>query len=308
MVRPMRVLLLSVLVASTVFAQGTPAPAPAPAAPAPSGQQQVVIVGVVASVNDEVAKKQADALASFVGIAIKEQTISRVFADQEALAVAVGKSEVDVALMGPLAWLRVDPKAKAQLLFRTVREGKSTYKSVLFAAPKAKWTSLDALKKEKKPLKVAWVETSSATGYVIAKATLLAYGINPAQAFETQDFLGSHDAVCKAVSEGKYDLGATFSDQAKNTTRVTGCISALGKKADSLTVVAMSAEVPNDVVVAAPKFSAAKGAAIAAQAKAWAKTADGQKYLKNALLAEGVADVTDADFAPVRSALDAFVP
>jgi phosphonate transport system substrate-binding protein len=300
----MRALFLSSLVASAAFAQG----APDGSAAAPSGQQSVVIVGVVASLNDEVAKKQADALASFVGIAVKEQTISRVFPDQEALALAVGKNEVDVALMGPLAWLRVEPKAKAQLLFRTVREGTSTYRSVLFAAPKAKWTNLDALKKEKKPLKVAWVETSSATGYVIAKATLLSNGINPAQAFETQDFLGSHDAVCRAVSEGKYDVGATFSDQAKNNTRVSGCINALGKKADALTVVATSAEVPNDVVVASPRFSSARGGAITAQAKAWAKTADGQKILKNALLAEGVADVKDEDFGPVRSALDAFVP
>ena len=77
----MRALFLSSVVASAAFAQG----APDGSAAAPSGQQSVVIVGVVASLNDEVAKKQADALASFVGIAVKEQTISRVFPDQEAL-------------------------------------------------------------------------------------------------------------------------------------------------------------------------------------------------------------------------------
>lgn len=289
------------LVASSALAQKT-APA-APAAPV----QTAVIVGVVAATNDEAAKTQADALASFVAAAVKDTTLPRVFPDQEALALAVARGDVDVALLGPLAYLRVDPKAKAQLLVRTVRQGKSTYRSVLFAPAGSKLTSLDALKKEKRPLKVAWVETSSATGYVIAKATLLAAGINPAQSFETQDFLGSHDAVCKAVAEGKYDLGATFSDPGPQA-KVSGCAGALGKKADALKVVALSAEVPNDVLVAAPKFPAPKAEALVAAAKAAGGTAEGKQKLAAALLAEGVADVKDEDFAPVRKALDAFVP
>ena len=293
--------LVSALLSLAAFAQGAKA---APAGPA----QTAVLVGVVAAVNDEVAKKQADALASFVAVAIRETTLPRVYPDQEALAVALGKGDIDVALMGPLGYLRLDPKAKTQLLVRMVRNGKGTYRSVLFAPPSSKLTSLELLKKSKTPLKVAWVETSSATGYVIAKATLLQAGINPAQAFETQDFLGSHDAVCKAVMEGKYDVGATFSDGAANASKVTGCVGALGKKVDTLKVVAMSSEVPNDVLVSAPKFPQGKVDAIVAAAKATSTTADGKKTLQAALLADGVADVKDEDFAPIRKALDAFVP
>ena len=288
--------LISALLSLTALGQGK--------APA----QTAVLVGVVAAVNDDVAKKQADALASFVATALKEQTLARVFADQEALAVALSKGDVDVALMGPLGYCRLEPKGKTQLMVRMVRHGKGMYRSVLFAPPSSKLTSLDALKKSKTPLKVAWVETSSATGYVIAKATLLAAGINPAQAFETQDFLGSHDAVCTAVMEGKYDLGATFSDNVPNASKVTGCVGALGNKVDTLKVVAMSSDVPNDVLVAAPKFPPGKVAAIVAAAKAASTTADGKKSLQAALLAEGVADVKDEDFAPIRKALDAFVP
>lgn len=289
--------LVIALLSSLAFSQGAPAKPPA---------QTAVLVGVVAAVNDEVAKKQAEALASFVGSAVKEMTLPRVYPDQEALALAVGKGEVDVALMGPLAYLRLDPKAKTQLMFRTVRQGKSTYRSVLFAPPTSKISSLELLKKSKTPLKVAWVETSSATGYVIPKAVLIQAGINPAQAFETQDFLGSHDAVCKAVIEGKYDLGATFSDA--NSATVSGCVGALGKRVTSLKIVAMSSDVPNDVMVAAPKFAQGKVDAIVAAAKTAGSSADGQIRLKAALLAEGVADVKDEDFAPLRKALDAFVP
>lgn len=241
---------------------------------------------------------------AFVGAALKQPVTAKIFPDQEALALAVSRNDVDVAVVGPLAYLRVEKKAGVRLLFRTVRQGKSTYQSVLFAGPTSTWASLEQLKKEKRPLKVAWVETSSATGYLLPKATLINAGITPAQSFETQDFLGSHDAVCKAVLEGKYDLGATFHDPAPNAPRVTGCIKVLGPRADTLKVVAMSTEVPTDVMITSPTFSKDKGDTLIAAAKspAWSKA------IKAALLAEGTAPVTDADFDPVREALDTLVP
>lgn len=118
-------------------------------------QQPATIVGVVASTNAEVAKKQSEALASFASSALKEQVLPRVYADQEGLAKALGKGEIDLALMGPLAYLRIPKETKSQLLFRTIRGGKATYRSVLFAAPSSKLTSLEALKKNKGTLKVA---------------------------------------------------------------------------------------------------------------------------------------------------------
>lgn len=135
------------------------------------------------------------------------------------------------------------------------------------------------------------------------KSLLLSSGINPAQSFDTQDFLGSHDAVCQAVWDGKYDVGATFSDPVTNDTKVTGCVGALGKKTDSLKVIAFSQEFPNDVFVAGPGVPAGKAQALIAAAKA--SKPDG---LKHAFLAEGVADVKDEDFTPIRKALDSFVP
>lgn len=285
---------LSVLFAVSAFAQGAAAP--------PKGE---VFVGVVASLNDQVAKRQAEALALWVSAALKGPAQARVFADQEALAVAVGKGEVDLALMGPLAWFRIDPKAKVQLVFRTVRNGKGTYRAVLFANPKSKLKDLVSLKQAKN-LKVAWVETSSATGYVIPKGQLLMSGIDPAQVFETQDFLGTHEAVCTAVWEGKYDVGATFSDPDATKLKLTGCEGPLGKKAVALKPIVVSEEIPNDVLVAAPGFSTERLVALRTAGKLDATTPEGKKALGAALLAEGVADVTAEDLAPVRKALDAF--
>lgn len=263
-----------------------------------------LIVGVVSSQNPESAKAQAAALSGFVGNAVREPTVSRVYPDQEALAVAVAKGEVDYAVMGPLAYLRIDPKANAQLVFRTIRNGKSTYRSVLFA-PAGKKTTLDSIRKGS-GLKVAWVEPSSASGYLLAKAHLLRAGINPVQVFTVQDFLGSHDAVCKAVAAGKYDVGATFSDPTPNSTRISGCEGPLGKDAAKLTLVSATDEVPNDVLVAAPAIKRERVELLRAAGKSAAGTDVGRDMLKSAFLAEAVADVSEDDFAPVRKALDAF--
>lgn len=263
-----------------------------------------LIVGVVSSQNPESAKAQSAALSGFVGNALHEPTVSRVYPDQEALAVAVAKGEVDYAVMGPLAYLRIDPKANAQLIFRTIRNGKSTYRSVLFA-PAGKKTTLDSIRKGS-GLKVAWVEPSSASGYLLAKAHLLRAGINPVQVFTVQDFLGSHDAVCKAVAAGKYDVGATFSDPTPNSTRISGCEGPLGKDAAKLTLVSATDEVPNDVLVAAPSIKRERVELLRAAGKSSASTDVGRDVLKAAFLAEAVADVSEDDFAPVRKALDAF--
>ena len=71
--------------------------------------------------------------------------------------------------------MQVDPKANAQLVFRTIRNGKATYRSVLFA-PAGKKTTLETIRKAS-GLKVAWVEPSSASGYLLAKAHLVRAGV-----------------------------------------------------------------------------------------------------------------------------------
>ena len=157
--------LVTALLSSLAFSPGRPREAAAPV-------QTAVLVGVVAAVNDEVAKKQADALASFVAIAVKETTLPRVYPDQEALALAVSKGEVDVALMGPLALpARSTRRRRRSCSSAPCATARAPTARCCSPRPAASSPRSTLLKKSKTPLKVAWVETSSATGYVIPKAT-----------------------------------------------------------------------------------------------------------------------------------------
>src|SRR5207302_305092 len=62
-------------------------------------------VGLIASSNKPAAEAQSRALAAFVKTATGRDAAPQVFADYEALAAAVAKGEVDVALMPPLAYV-----------------------------------------------------------------------------------------------------------------------------------------------------------------------------------------------------------
>lgn len=276
------------------------AEAPKPAEP------RALVVGVVASLNDQKAQDQAAAFGGWVRGALGKPAREQIFQDYELLAVAVAKGEVDVALMGPLAYLRIDPKTKPVLLGRMVRKGKPTYRAVLFAKAGSPLKSLEVLRKTKN-LSVGWVDPSSATGYILPKSQLILAGIDPVQIFVSQDFAGSHDAVCKGVAEGKWDLGATFADGAAPTpAKASGCAGALGPKADALTILTTTSDIPNDVLVASAGLPKDQADKLASEARGLGGTEPGKKLLQAAFFAEGVTEVTEADFAPVRKALDAF--
>jgi len=57
---------------------------------------------------------------------------------------------------------------------------------------------------------VAWVDSSSAAGYVYPRLQLAAHGIDPSTAFQEEVFLRSHEAVVRAVLDRAVDLGATY--------------------------------------------------------------------------------------------------
>lgn len=292
----------AVLVAGAAWAAEPVKTAPA----APKAAPRAFVVGLVASLNDPAGKAQVGQLTLWVRATLGVQAQGQLFTDYEELAKAVEKDAVQVAIMGPLAYLRIDSASKAKALLRTVRKGKSTYRSVLFAKPGSKLNSFDALKKAKN-LKAGWVNTSSATGYLVPKATLLERGIDPVQIFVVQDFAGSHDAVCTGVMEGKWDVGATFSDDPRGTVpKATGCETALGAKVSALTIIGASAEMPNDVLVAGPSLSTEEATKLVDGAKKLSAADAGKMVLKDAFLAEGVSDVSAADFLPLKKALDAF--
>ena len=267
----------------------------------------VLTSGMVASTNDAAVQAQSAAFGAFVKQTTGKETRPLLFPDYDSLASAISKGMVDVAFMPPLAFVRAQAQAKVSALGKAIRNGQSTYRSVLFGNASAKVKTLEELKKAK-DLRAAWVDSSSATGYIFPKALLYTNNIDPQGLFVTQDFLGKHDAVCLAVEGGKADLGATFSDDpaAGPATHATGCRNALGDKADKLAIIAATENIPNDVLAVRANFPEDLKKAVQDGANGLSGSDEGKKTLKTAFLAEGFAPVTEEDFNPVHNALGAF--
>jgi phosphonate transport system substrate-binding protein len=294
-------LVLTSLAAACVVSHKEERPPPPDLSPAAPG---TLTVGLTAGTANTAA--QADALTAFVKQATGHEARKAVFPDYDSLADQVAKGAVDVALMPPLAYVRAEATGKPEALMRVVRNGQPTYRSVIFAKAGSALKTLDDVKKGHS-LRAAWVDPSSSTGYIFPKALLLTNKIDPAGVFVSQDFLGSHDSVCKAVAEDKADLGATFTDDAPGTpaVHVNGCEKALGNS-PPVQVVASTENIPNDVLAVKAGFSADDKAKLVAAANDLTKSDAGKQTLKAAFNAEGFAPVSESDLDPVRNALEAF--
>ncbi|HEY3450480.1 MAG TPA: phosphate/phosphite/phosphonate ABC transporter substrate-binding protein [Myxococcales bacterium] len=302
-----RTLVVASLAAAALSACATAKPAPKPfeLTAAPAG---TLTAGLIVSSGTTTAQEQSDAFALFLQKALAKPARAVVFPDYDTLADALAAGKVDVAFLAPMAYVRTTAQAKITPVAKVLRNGQATYRSVLFGPAASAINNLDELKKANE-LKVAWVDPSSATGYIFAKALLMQKGINPAGVFKDQAFLASHDAVCRAVAEGQAQVGASYSiaTGAEPVKEITGCQNALpGAGAAALKVIAVTDAIPNDVLAVKDGFPEEARAALDAAARALSQSDEGKKTLAAAFHAEGFTDVRDEDYAPVRAALLVF--
>jgi phosphonate transport system substrate-binding protein len=128
----------------------------------------------------------------------------------------------------------------------TVRGDKTGYRAVLFVARDSIWQSLDELAGKT----VAWVDPSSAAGYLYPRLHLAARGIDPAHHFGKELFLGSHHEVVRAVLDGRAQVGATFAERPPfgAPLRHAGFLEVKG--GDAVRVLDWTGLIPNDVIAA----------------------------------------------------------
>lgn len=275
-------------------------------APPPPYQrvEGAIMVGITSAAADP--RPQADAFAAFVQDATGQVARAAVFPDYDSLAVALAEGKLDVAFMSPLAYVRATSHGKVQALVRATRHGLDTYRAVLFARMERQLRSIDSLRPVDE-LRAAWVDASSATGHIFPKALLLQHHINPAVVFVSQEFFGSHDAVCRAVYERKADVGATFVDDASSG-EVAGCRPALGDGVSELSIIAISGEIPNDVLAVRAGFPEDVKGRLLVGATSLATSEEGKKVLAAAFHAEGFSKLKRDDYDVVRDALEVFRP
>lgn len=98
---------------------------------------------------------------------------------------------------------RLEPEAAA--VYKTVREGRTTYRSALVARRDARLSTGTLAGK-----RVAWVDRSSLAGHLLAVEHLRALGLDPAHLFAEERFVGSYPDAVAAVLDGDVDVAAVF--------------------------------------------------------------------------------------------------
>lgn len=147
-----------------------------------------------------------------------------------------------IAWSPPIAAMRLAHLAR--IAVGVHREGGTSYSSAIFTAASSAVTALEQLRGRR----MAWVDEESAAGYVIPKKKLFAAGVTT---FAAQTFEGSHEAVVRAVLEGRADGGATnvAIDPVSGRFESTGWSNVTA--GDAVRVLATAGPIPPDVIVIA---------------------------------------------------------
>lgn len=280
-----------------------------PAAGAQAGKLTVkklapLSLGLAGYTGAEAARADSEALQRYLSTRLHREVTTRVFGDSDALAAALASGAIDLGWMQPFTLVQAQAKGKIVPIAKAVRHGLPFYRGVIFAKTGAKIDGLKGLQ----GLKVGWVNAGSAAGYLFPRASLVHAGFVPKKLFAKEEFLGDHASVCRAVLEGRIDVGATFADDrpAGETARVDGCQQALGLDAAAgLRIVATSAPIPNDAVAARPGLDAEDVTRVRQALLGLKADPEGRALLMAVFKAEDFDAVGAEDFEPVRFAIEA---
>ena len=166
---------------------------------------EVLNIGLVPSEDPRVVITDNQALLDHLSDALKVEVKPFVSTDYNGVIEAMRAKRLDVALLGPFAYVFANQVAGAEAfaLLETQKQG-PTYRSVIIARKDHHIGEVKDLKGKT----FAFVDPSSTSGHLFPKAGLIKAGLDPDTLFERMIFSGGHDASAIAVQNGKVDAAA----------------------------------------------------------------------------------------------------
>src|SRR5215472_1391722 len=162
------------------------------------------------------------------------------------LTQLVQHRKVDIAWLPPLPFIALERFDLVAPLATVQRGGSSAFFSVVIVAADSALSN----PRELRGKRAAWVDPHSASGYVLPRIGFMAVGLDPRTAFRSERFYGSHEAVVRAVIEGRADFGGAYAgvDDTGLVTRAPWL--ELPGAEDAVRVLATFGAIPADVIVA----------------------------------------------------------
>lgn len=192
------------------------------------------------------------------------------------------KGRIDYAWMSPAQMVMAGEHMRLVPLLSAVRNEKTDYSSVLFVDDRSPARFTEQLRGKR----IAWVDRTSAAGYLFVRLQLAARGIEPDAFFGAELFEKSHAGVVRAVLEGRADAGATFAERPADGAPIAraGFINVAPER--TIRVLEWTATIPNDVIVAHGLLAKDDHRAFGNAMLTLAEREDGRRMLRHAFDAE----------------------
>lgn len=261
--------------------------------------EEPLTFGISQPYGPEAAERVPAVVEPYLSKALKGPVKVVRFATSDELADALAAGKVDLAWITPLAFVRASQKNDGvTALSKATRKGNLFYRAAYIVKKDSDLGSLAALQGKK----VAFVSKTSTSGYLFAREMLAKESLKPDGFFSEEVFAGDHPAVCKAVRDGKVDVGATFASEPAEGKDVVASGCEDEPPVSDFKVVASTGNLPNEVIAARDFFPPARVNDVIATFGRMDGTAEGKKVLE-AFRVDGWGVAVEGDFAPVLDLL-----
>lgn len=217
-----------------------------------------------------------------------------------AVIEAMGADNVDIGWLAPFAYVLAHDKFNSTVILSSVRGGSKTYTGQIIANVDSGIESVADLPGKK----FAFVDPSSASGFLYPNALLASNGIDYKAAFAETVFAGGHDKVVIAVYNKQVDAGATFGDSVEGvqTDARTLVVSTLPDVMEKVKVIGKTDPIPNDTVSVRAGLPYELVLQVQDGLVAISKTDEGKKLLNDLYRISGLAAASDSEYDSVRKA------
>lgn len=212
-----------------------------------------------------------------------------------AVVESFGTKKADMAILNSFGYLLAYERYGVEAKMLVLRHGSSTYQAQFIVAANSGIKKLHDLEGKK----IAFVDPSSASGYILPLKTLKERNINPKETI----FAMRHDAVVTKVYLGEVDAGATFyspplDGKIEDARRLV--LTQYPDVEKKVKILELSEPIPNDPIVFRKEISESMKQQIVEALFKFIKTEEGKKAFK---VTYGVTDLkltSDAELEPIR--------
>ncbi len=222
-----------------------------------------------------------------------------------AVVEAFGTKRADVAAINTFGYVLAHDKYGAEARLTVIRNGEATYQSQFIAKADGKIKKVEDLAGKK----IAFVEPSSTSGYLLPLKTLKDKGIEVKETV----FAGKHDNVVSMVYQGQVDAGATFysppskdsagSDRMEDARRLV--LTQYPDVEKKVVIISLSEPITNDPIVFRKEMPEEMKTKIVDAMIAFVATPEGKDAFQAIYGVTAVKKASDMDYEPVRKMLKA---